>query len=105
MATQIDPGSREASRVARKCRTVALARSRGNELFKASRFAEASRAYEDGLDCDPNNSVLLFNRSACHMKVFEWEKAIEDCTNALNLRPSYVKARERRANCYTKVRN
>lgn len=89
--------------VMRKARAVAAARSKGNELFRASRFSEACVAYGEGLERDPYNSVLLCNRAACRSKLGQLEKAIEDCTAALNVRPSYSKARLRRADCNAKV--
>ncbi|KAI0512330.1 hypothetical protein KFK09_012969 [Dendrobium nobile] len=103
MAAQIDPGSREIAAVARKARSVASARSMGNNLFKASKFAEASLAYGNGLKHDPQNAILLSNRAACLSKLGEWQKAIEDCNAALILRPKYSKARLRRADCNAKM--
>jgi DnaJ family protein C protein 7 len=91
--------------VMRKARAVAGARSKGNELFKTSRFAEACVAYGEGLEHDPYNSVLLCNRAACRSKLGQFDKAIEDCSAALNVRPSYSKARLRRADCNAKVNN
>lgn len=102
-AARLDPNSKEASVVAKRGRSVAVARARGNELFKGSRFSEACVAYGEGLEHDPYNSVLLCNRAACRVKLNQFEKAIEDCTAALNLRPAYNKARLRRADCYAKV--
>jgi len=84
---------------------VTAARGRGNELFKASKFSEACVAYGEGLEHDGYNSVLLCNRAACRSKLGQLEKAVEDCTAALNLRPSYTKARMRRADCNAKVIN
>ena len=49
-ACELDPGSREAASVHRRAKAVATARQRGNDLFKASRFAEACAAYGEGLD-------------------------------------------------------
>ncbi|PKA48883.1 Inactive TPR repeat-containing thioredoxin TTL3 [Apostasia shenzhenica] len=103
MAARIDPGSREISAAARKARSVGSARSMGNDLFKASKFEEATLAYGEGLNQDPHNAILLCNRAACRSKLGQWEKAIEDCNAALTLRPKYSKARLRRADCYAKL--
>lgn len=101
-AVRLD-SNKEANMVMMSARAVAAARSRGNELFKASRFMEACSAYAGGLEHDAYNSVLLCNRAACWSKLGQLEKAIEDCTAALNVRPSYSKARLRRADCHAKV--
>ncbi|XVE83161.1 hypothetical protein DITRI_Ditri16bG0065400 [Diplodiscus trichospermus] len=102
-AFRLDSNNKEANSVMRKARAVAAARSNGNEHFKASRFSEACLAYSEGLDHDPHNSVLLCNRAACRSKLGHFEKAIEDCTHALNVRPGYCKARLRRADCNSKL--
>uniref|UniRef100_A0A6I9RTR4 TPR repeat-containing thioredoxin TTL4 n=1 Tax=Elaeis guineensis var. tenera TaxID=51953 RepID=A0A6I9RTR4_ELAGV len=102
-AARLDTSSREVSSVARKARAVASARSRGNDLFKASKFKEACVAYGEGFDHDPNNAILFCNRAACRSKLGQWEKAIEDCNAALIMRPSYTKARLRRAACNAKL--
>ena len=103
-AVRLDSNNKEANCVMRKARAVAAARSFGNEHFKASKFSDACVAYGEGLEHDPHNSVLLCNRAACWSKLGHFEKAIEDCTHALNVRPGYSKARLRRADCNSKVR-
>uniref|UniRef100_A0A803KSL2 Thioredoxin domain-containing protein n=1 Tax=Chenopodium quinoa TaxID=63459 RepID=A0A803KSL2_CHEQI len=102
-AGRLDPSNREVGVVTRRARAVSNARARGNDLFNESRFSEACVAYGQGLEHDPQNSVLLCNRAACRAKLRQFEKAIEDCTAALNARPSYTKARLRRADCNVKL--
>ncbi|KAJ0967089.1 hypothetical protein J5N97_024006 [Dioscorea zingiberensis] len=102
-AARIDPSSRDANAAARKALNVASARSKGNDLFKAYKFEEACAAYGEGLAHDSHNAILLCNRAACRSKLGQWEKAIEDCNAALNMRPSYSKARLRRADCNSKL--
>ncbi|XVF36732.1 hypothetical protein REPUB_Repub19eG0083500 [Reevesia pubescens] len=102
-AARLDPGNKEISLVVKRTRAVSSARLSGNLLFKASKFLEACIVYGEGLEQDPYNSVLLCNRAACRSKLGQFEKAIEDCTAALNVQPSYSKARLRRADCNAKL--
>lgn len=102
-AAQLDSNNREIITMSRRTQAVASARSKGNEFFKTSKFKEASLAYGEGLDHDPHNAVLLCNRAASRSKLNQWEKAVEDCNAALKLRPSYTKARLRRAYCNAKL--
>lgn len=82
---------------------LASARLKGNDLFKESKYTEACSMYTQGLEQEPYNSVLLFNRAACRFTLGQYEKAVEDCTAALVLRPSYLKAIFKRADCYMKL--
>ena len=102
-AAKLDPNNKEVTAVVRSARAVTSARMSGNLLFKASKFMEACAVYNEGLDHDPYNSVLLCNRAACRSKLSQFEKAIEDCNAALTVQPNYSKARLRRADCNAKV--
>ncbi|KAF5949786.1 hypothetical protein HYC85_011779 [Camellia sinensis] len=102
-AARLNSSSKEVNMVVGRTQAVAMARSNGNDLFRGQRYSEACVAYGEGLDHDPYNSVLLCNRATCRSKLGQFEKAIEDWTVALNVLPSYRKARLRRVNCYAKV--
>ncbi|XP_076918552.1 inactive TPR repeat-containing thioredoxin TTL3-like [Bidens hawaiensis] len=103
MAVKMDPNNKDVNMMVHKTKAVMGARSKGNGLFKAAEYSEACIVYGEGLDHEPFNSLLLCNRAACRSKLGQFEKAIEDCTMALNIRPSYSKARLRRADCNSKL--
>ncbi|KFK25304.1 hypothetical protein AALP_AA8G095000 [Arabis alpina] len=104
-ASKLDGNNREVSMVLRRAQAVSAARSKGNDFFKAGRFQEACAAYGEGLDHDSRNSVLLSNRATCLSKMGQFDRAIEDSTIALTVRPGYAKARLRRADCNAKLGN
>ncbi|VVA16575.1 PREDICTED: TPR [Prunus dulcis] len=99
----IDPRNIEAAVLLNNVRMVVRARARGNDLFKSERFTEACSAYGDGLRLDPSNSVLFCNRAACWFKLGMWERSIEDCNQALCIKPNYTKALLRRAASNSKL--
>ncbi|XP_058787709.1 inactive TPR repeat-containing thioredoxin TTL3-like [Vicia villosa] len=102
-ASKLDPSNSDVNAVVRRARAATSARLSGNLLFKASKFTEACAVYNEGLEHDPFNSVLLCNRAACRSKLGQFEKAIEDCNVALKVQPSYSKAMLRRADCNAKL--
>ncbi|XP_073284798.1 inactive TPR repeat-containing thioredoxin TTL3-like [Primulina huaijiensis] len=97
-AMKLDSSSKVKS-IFERVKSVTTARLNGNRLFKTSRFTEATYAYTKGLENDPYNSILLCNRAACCAKLGQYEKAVEDCTESLSVRPNYSKPRLRRAHC------
>jgi len=73
----------------------------GNAAFKSGRYQEAIDKYTQALDVDAanknTNSKILQNRALCNSKLKKWSNAISDCDKALQLDPSYTKARKTRA--------
>ncbi|KAJ0085283.1 hypothetical protein Patl1_08509 [Pistacia atlantica] len=102
-AAQLDPKNQEIVTVVKRAKAIASARLSGNLLFKASKYLEACNMYSEGLENEPYNSILLCNRAACRSKLGQYERAVEDCTTALILQPTYSKARLRRADCNAKL--
>ncbi|XP_038681700.1 inactive TPR repeat-containing thioredoxin TTL3-like isoform X2 [Tripterygium wilfordii] len=96
-AWQIDYSNIEIAKVLNNVKMVAIARTSGNDLFNAGRYAEACSAYGEGLKYDIFNSVLYCNRAVCWSKLGMWEKSIEDCDQALRIHHNYTKALLRRA--------
>ncbi|KAG5317636.1 TTC1 protein, partial [Pseudoatta argentina] len=78
----------------------------GNELFKNGEYVRAISQYTQGLQTCPlayskERSILYANRAAAKAKCqTEKDSAITDCTKAIELNSSYVKAYIRRAQLY-----
>lgn len=80
----------------------------GNEHFKKGDYIEAESSYTRGLQICPScfqkdRSVLFSNRAAARMKQDKKEMAISDCSKAIQLNPSYIRAILRRAELYEKT--
>lgn len=80
----------------------------GNEQFKKGDYVEAESSYSRALHMCPScfqkeRSVLFSNRAAARMKQDKKEMAIGDCSKAIQLNPSYIRAILRRAELYEKT--
>lgn len=56
------------------------------------------------LVADPNNHILLSNRSACYLSVKESELAVADACHAVTIEPLYMKGYYRLANAYQSLK-
>ncbi|KAL2779342.1 tetratricopeptide repeat protein 1 [Daubentonia madagascariensis] len=80
----------------------------GNEQFKKGDYIEAESSYSQALEICPScfqkdRSILFSNRAAARMKQDKKEMAIKDCSKAIQLNPSYIRAILRRAELYEKT--
>ncbi|XP_006897112.1 PREDICTED: tetratricopeptide repeat protein 1 [Elephantulus edwardii] len=80
----------------------------GNEQFKKGDYVEAESSYRRALQTCPacfqkERSILFSNRAAARMKQDKKEMALSDCSKAINLNPSYIRAILRRAELYEKT--
>ncbi|XP_038059715.1 tetratricopeptide repeat protein 28-like isoform X2 [Patiria miniata] len=64
-----------------------------NEACQNSDFERAIRLYTEALVLDPANHILFSNRSAAHMKLKQYEKALHDAAKARELNPKWSKVR------------
>lgn len=80
-------------------------KNEGNDFFKSGEYLKAITVYTQGLQTCPlayskERSILFANRAAAKTKSLDKDSAISDCTKAIELNPSYVKAYIRRAQLY-----
>ncbi|XP_078159764.1 ankyrin repeat family protein [Carex rostrata] len=68
------------------------AKQRGDEAFKRKDFQTAIDAYTQAIDLDPNEAVLLSNRSLCWLRLGQGEHALEDARACRALRHDWHKA-------------
>ncbi|CAG9574231.1 unnamed protein product [Danaus chrysippus] len=77
----------------------------GNESFKIGDFDRSIEKYTEALRICPlqyttQRAILYCNRSASKMKLEKYKQAIKDCTKAVELDDTYLKAYYRRAQSY-----
>jgi DnaJ family protein C protein 7 len=100
-ALNCDPDMKPAVKNLRMVQKLERLKQDGNAAFKAGRYQEAIDKYSQALEVDPanknTNSKILQNRALCNSKLKKWSNAISDCDKALQLDPSYTKARKTRA--------
>ncbi|KAH8722516.1 hypothetical protein GQ44DRAFT_711917 [Phaeosphaeriaceae sp. PMI808] len=100
-ALSCDPDFKAAVKNLRMVQKLERLKSDGNASFKAGRYQQAVDTYTDALTVDPSNkntnSKILQNRALCNSRLKNWKAAIADCDRAIELDPSYVKARKTRA--------
>lgn len=84
----------------------------GNENFAAKRFTEAIASYTKGLEYLDKEldetaeikSILFSNRGACYVMLKQYQKAIDDCKQALKMNPNNMRARQRMEESLYKIR-
>ncbi|GMY35535.1 tetratricopeptide repeat protein 1 isoform X2 [Fagus crenata] len=88
------------------------AKLEGNKLFGDGQFEEALSQYELALQVAPEmpssvelRSICHANRAVCFMKLGKYEETIKECTKALELNPTYMKALIRRGEAHEKLEN
>ncbi|KAL6643243.1 hypothetical protein ACP70R_021424 [Stipagrostis hirtigluma subsp. patula] len=86
------------------------AKAEGNKLFSAGQYDEALSQYEMALQiaaelesAEDIRSACHSNRAVCFLKLGKYDETIKECTKALELNPSYLKALLRRAEAHEKL--
>lgn len=97
-ALSCDPDFKDAFKYLRMVQKLARMKEEGNDFFKRGRYQQAVDVYSEALNVDPankgTNSKIYYNRALCFSKLKDYEKTKQDCQKALDLDPSYIKAKK-----------
>jgi DnaJ family protein C protein 7 len=100
-ALSCDPDFKNAVKYLRLVQRLDRMKEDGNAAFKSGRYQEAVDLYSKALEIDASNkltnSKILQNRAMSSIKLKDYKSAIADCTKALDLDPSYTKAKRTKA--------
>jgi len=72
-------------------------KAKGNEQFKAGRYADAIQFYNEAIKRNPTDHVPYSNRAACYTKLMEFGLAMSDCDKCIELNPQFIKGYLRKA--------
>ncbi|AWZ49191.1 tetratricopeptide repeat protein [Hathewaya limosa] len=59
---------------------------KANDLYNAKEYKKAIYMYKKALDMNENESGSLYNTAVCHIKLKNYEKAIEFLRNAVHIK-------------------
>lgn len=101
---RLAPDHKKAMDIYKRAKLLKKKKEDGNAAYKSNKFQEAYNMYTEALQIDPlnkkTNAKLYFNRATVSSRLNKIKEAIEDCSNALKLDETYLKALLRRAKCY-----
>uniref|UniRef100_A0A8W4F8Y5 DnaJ heat shock protein family (Hsp40) member C7 n=1 Tax=Sus scrofa TaxID=9823 RepID=A0A8W4F8Y5_PIG len=100
-ALRMAPDHEKACIACRNAKALKAKKEDGNKAFKEGNYKLAYELYTEALGIDPNNiktnAKLYCNRGTVNSKLRKLDDAIEDCTHAVKLDDTYIKAYLRRA--------
>ncbi|UYV68243.1 DNAJC7 [Cordylochernes scorpioides] len=101
---KLAPDHQKACLIYRRAKLLKTKKDEGNNAFKNGNLQEAYDLYSAALDIDPSNepinAKLYFNRATVCSKLKKPLQAVGDCTSAISLDESYLKAYARRGKSY-----
>jgi len=78
-------------------------KDKGNAAFQKNNLPEAISCYTKAIESDPTNHLFYSNRSTAYFNSKEYVKSLEDAVKTLELKPDWVKAHFRKAECLFKI--
>lgn len=74
--------------------------NKGNEFYKAGKFPDALREYNEAIKRNPNLPKYYSNRASAYQKLMEFNLAAKDCEKAIEIDSKYIKAYQKKATCH-----
>lgn len=78
-------------------------KNEGNRLMKEEKYNEALVSYGRAIALDASNPIYYCNRAAAFSRLGDYQKAVDDCNQALRYDPNYGKAYGRLGLAYSKM--
>ncbi|KAF5300924.1 hypothetical protein FQR65_LT09087 [Abscondita terminalis] len=72
-------------------------KEKGNNFVKQQKWDQAIACYTKAIEYYAYDPIFYANRALCYLKIENYKEAESDCTSALQLDKTYVKAYQRRA--------
>jgi stress-induced-phosphoprotein 1 len=67
-------------------------KEKANECYTEGKYNEAVEIYSQLLEWEPENYMVLSNRSAAYIKLEKWSEALNDAVMSTKLKPDWGKA-------------
>ena len=67
-------------------------KDKANEYYTEGKYNEAVNIYSQLLEWEPENYMVLSNRSAAYIKLEKWNEALNDAVTSTKLKPDWGKA-------------
>jgi tetratricopeptide (TPR) repeat protein len=69
----------------------------GRELIQKDQFTQALGPLDRAIDTDPWSAPAYNLRGYAHLRLFQFDQAVSDCSEAIRLQPNFLNAYENRA--------
>jgi len=84
-------------------------KEKGNENYKIGRFAESIQDYNNALVHEKyctltERSIVYCNRGQSYIRMQQFQRALDDCEEALRLDKNFLKAHIRKAICFLELK-
>lgn len=77
----------------------------GNDYLRSKDYEMALECYSRSIGLNPKNAASYFNRALVYLKQKQFNKAVDDCTSALENKKDYFKANHRRAKALIELKD